>query len=147
MLIADFVRRAGLRFHVPEPSVPNGEVKLAQLYDWPGNVRELQSVVERAVIVSRGGKLTFDLPSNAGRKREIGSPPPPPSASQAVIPEQEWRNRERANVLAALRQANFKVSGKGGAAELLGISPGTLESRIKVLGINKRSEASGITPP
>ncbi len=147
LLIADFVRRAGLRFHVPEPSVPNGEVKLAQLYDWPGNVRELQSVVERAVIVSRGGKLTFDLPSNAGRKREIGSPPPPPSASQAVIPEQEWRNRERANVLAALRQANFKVSGKGGAAELLGISPGTLESRIKVLGINKRSEASGITPP
>ncbi len=147
LLIAYFARQAALRFHVPEPSVPNAEVKLAQLYDWPGNVRELQSVVERAVIVSRGGKLTFDLPTNTDRKREIGSPPPPPSATQAVIPEQEWRNRERANILAALRQANFKVSGKGGAAELLGISPGTLESRIKVFGINKQREASGITPP
>ncbi len=147
LLIAHFVRQAGLRFHVPDPSVPNGEVKRAQLYDWPGNVRELQSVVERAVIVSRGGKLTLDLPSNAARKREIGSPPPPPpSASQAVIPEQEWRNRERANILAALREAHFKVSGKGGAAELLGISPGTLESRIKVFGINKQREASGIPP-
>ncbi len=147
LLIAHFVRQAGLRFHVSEPSVPNGEVKLAQLYDWPGNVRELQSVVERAVIVSRGGKLAFDLPaSNTGRKRETASPPPPPAVSQAVIPEQEWRNRERDNILAALRQANFKVSGKGGAAELLGISPGTLESRIKVFGIDRRGEASGMAP-
>lgn len=147
LLIAHFVRQAGLRFHVPESSVSNGEMKLAQRYEWPGNVRELQSVVERAVIVSRGGKLTFDLPSNARRARDTASPPPLPSASPAVIPEREWRNRERANILAALREANFKVSGKGGAAELLGISPGTLESRIKVFGINKQREASGITPP
>ena len=57
---------------------------------------------------------------------------------EAVIPEKEWRNRERANVLAGLRQAGFRVSGKGGAAELLGINPGTLASRLKALGINKR---------
>jgi transcriptional regulator with GAF, ATPase, and Fis domain len=120
-------------------------VKRAQLYDWLGNVRELQSVVERAVIVSRGGKLTFDLPSPAGGKWEIPAPPPAHYASQAVIPEQDWRNRERANVLAALREANFKVSGKGGAAELLGISPGTLESRIKVFGMTRRARL-GITP-
>lgn len=149
LLIAHFVEQARLRFHVPEPGVPHGEVKLAQLYDWPGNVRELQSVVERAVILSRGGKLKFDLPTaHPGRKTETpASPSSAPAASPAVIPEQEWRKLERANILAALRQANFKVSGKGGAAELLGISPGTLESRIKVFGIDKRVEASEGTPP
>lgn len=146
LLIAHFVRQARLRFHVPEPAIPNSEVKLAQLYDWPGNVRELQSVVERAVILSRGGKLSFDLPAShaAGRKRETAASsalPAPAGAPQAVIPEVEWRNRERDNILAALRQAKFKVSGRGGAAELLGISPGTLESRIKVFGIDKRGEA------
>lgn len=147
LLIAHFARQAQLRFHVPEPSVPHREVSLAQLYGWPGNVRELQSVVERAVILSRGGKLTFDLPpSHAGRKRENASPPPAPAASPVVIPEQEWRNRERDNILAALRQAKFKVSGPGGAAELLGISPGTLESRIRVFGIDKRRQASQIDP-
>jgi transcriptional regulator with GAF, ATPase, and Fis domain len=57
---------------------------------------------------------------------------------ETVIPENEWRNRERANVVAALRQAHFKISGKGGAADLLGINPGTLASRLKALGINKR---------
>ena len=57
---------------------------------------------------------------------------------EAVIPEKEWRNRERANVLAALHQAGFRVSGKGGAAELLGLNPGTLASRLKALGINKQ---------
>lgn len=146
LLIAHFVGQARLRFHVPEPGVPNSEVKLAQLYDWPGNVRELQSVVERAVILSRGGKLSFDLPAShtAGRKREAAAtsaPPAPADAPQSVIPEVEWRKRERDNILAALHQAKFKVSGRGGAAELLGISPGTLESRIKVFGIDKRGEA------
>lgn len=137
LLIAHFVQQARLRFHLPEPSVPISEVKLAQLYDWPGNVRELQSVVERAVILSRGGKLIFDLPRSQTRpQRETGSPIP--AESKSVITETEWRDRQRDNILAALRQANFKVSGKGGAAELLGISPGTLESRIKVLGIDKR---------
>lgn len=147
LLIAHFVRQARLRFHVPEPGVPNSEVQLAQLYGWPGNVRELQSVVERAVILSRGGRLTFDLPSSpAGRKRETPASPPSPPAARTIIPEPEWRKLERANIVAALRQANFKVSGKGGAAELLGIRPGTLESRIKVFGIDKRGEASEGTP-
>ena len=44
---------------------------------------------------------------------------------------------ERANIHAALEASNFRISGKGGAAELLGINPGTLASRIKVLGIKK----------
>jgi transcriptional regulator with GAF, ATPase, and Fis domain len=55
-----------------------------------------------------------------------------------VIPEEEWRRRERDNILAALRQAGFRISGKGGAAELLDIHPATLTSRLKAFGIDNR---------
>ncbi len=137
-LIAHFVRQACLRFHVTPPSVPNREIERAQQYDWPGNVRELQNVVERAVIVSRGGKLTLDLPeSGKAPSSRKTSAPAPLVPTDAVISEQEWRNRERANVIAALRQASSRISGKGGAADLLGINPATLTSRIKSLGIDK----------
>lgn len=140
VLIAHFVRQAGLRFHIPPPSIPNREIERAQGYDWPGNVRELQNVVERAMIVSSGGKLTLDLPQ-AGKtsaKQKERTTQPAAVLPETVIPENEWRNRERSNVLAALRRAHFKISGKGGAADLLGINPGTLASRLKALGINKR---------
>lgn len=142
-LLAHFVRLSCLRFHLPSPSVPKREIERAQRYDWPGNVRELQNVVERAVIVSHGGRLTFDLPqiSMDPTRRDERPAPSAMSIPEAVIPEKEWRSRERANVLAALRQAGFRVSGKGGAADLLDINPGTLASRIKALGINKRDHA------
>ena len=141
-LITHFVRQASLRFHVAAPGVPAREMERAQRYDWPGNVRELQNVVERAVIVSRGGKLAFDLPESArSGSRPVRHAPPSPGSSETVIPEQEWRNRERANIIAALRQANSRISGKGGAADLLGISASTLASRIKSLGIERVSYA------
>ncbi len=138
-LIAHFVRQATLRFHVAPPAVPAREMERAQQYDWPGNVRELQNAIERAVIVSHGGKLTLDLPQNA-RSPKKGSERPalPNPQADVVIAEKEWRERERANVLSALRQANFRISGKGGAADLLGINAGTLASRLKALGIDKR---------
>ena len=143
VLIAHFARQAALRFHIPPPGVPGREIELAQRYDWPGNVRELQNVVERAVIVAHGGKLTLDLPEPGlapGKKPERRAPPRASAEpAGAVIPESEWRRRERDNVMAALRQADFRVSGKGGAADLLGLNPATLASRLKALGIDKRA--------
>ena len=136
-LISHFVRQSCLRFHTAPPVVPNREIERAQSYDWPGNVRELQNVVERAVILSGGGKIAFDLTST-GKPSGKGLEPSAPLPAGAVIPEMEWRNRERANIVAALRQAGVRVSGKGGAADLLGINPGTLASRMKALGIDKR---------
>jgi transcriptional regulator with GAF, ATPase, and Fis domain len=142
-LVAHFIRQATLRFHVPAPKVPAREMERAQRYDWPGNVRELQNVVERAVIVSRGAKLAFDLPeTNKSGVRPLRPAPLSPSSGETVVPEPEWRNRERANVIAALRQANSRISGKGGAADLLGIRPSTLASRIKALGIERGSYES-----
>ena len=140
-LVSHFVRQASLRFHVAAPSIPAREMERAQQYDWPGNVRELQNAVERAVIVSHGAKLAFDLPESirpSARPKRCTQPSP--ISSETVIPEQEWRNRERANVIAALRQANSRISGKGGAADLLGINASTLASRMKTLGIERRAD-------
>ncbi len=132
-LVAHFVRQAALRFHVPQPAVPKRELERAQAYEWPGNVRELQNVVERAIIVSHGGKLAMELPDG-----KLITSPQRVIPEGEVISEAEWREREKANVLLALRQTNYRISGKGGAAEVLGVNAATLTSRIKVLGIKPR---------
>jgi PAS domain S-box-containing protein len=107
-------------------------------YDWPGNVRELKNVIERAVILSQGNVLRLDLslPETA-----ITAKRPDRARSDsddgAVLTEKELKSLQKKNLLAALRQANWRVSGKGGAAELLGIRPTTLNDRIKTFGIKK----------
>ncbi len=106
-------------------------VQRLQQYDWPGNVRELQHVVERAVITSTTGRLNVELPSpaKAGRAAEA------PTADVAIRSDAQIRQIEADNIRAALRAAGGKVSGPGGAAELLGLKSTTLSSRIKALGI------------
>jgi len=111
-----------------------------QNYDWPGNVRELKNVIERAVILSRGNVLRLDLslPENAigsGQFVEQGSPP----GEEQVLNEQQMKALQKRNVLIALRQSSWRVSGKQGAAELLGVKPTTLTDRMKMMGIRKPS--------
>lgn len=110
-------------------------------YDWPGNVRELKNVIERAVILSKGNVLRLDLslpniPTRAPGIAALPSAPPAPSGIR-VLTEKELKDLQRQNLLAALKETNWRVSGKGGAAELLGIRPTTLTDRIKVLGLRK----------
>ena len=115
----------------PAPILTKANVALLQRYGWPGNVRELQNAVERALIRSRGRALQFDF--------DFGSrvaPARTPSAE--VLSEAEMRRREADNIRRALELADGKISGPGGAAELLGIKPTTLTYRIKTLGIKKR---------
>ena len=101
----------------------------------------MQHVLERAVITSTGGRLNVE-------------PPSPPSASRVAEPvvtdadrvrtDAEVRQLEADNIRAALRLAKGKVSGAGGAAEMLGIKPTTLASRIKALCMSGQpGEAQG----
>jgi formate hydrogenlyase transcriptional activator len=93
-------------------------------YPWPGNIRELQNVVERAVILARGNVLglsDFELPG-------IGSGAPFTRRDPTD---------ERQRIEEALAASRGRVYGIEGAAELLGIPPTTLESRIRRLGIDK----------
>jgi transcriptional regulator with GAF, ATPase, and Fis domain len=92
-------------------------------------------VVERAVITAESARLTLELP--AGPARNAGEPALSPAATGdgRVMTDAEMRRLEADNIRAALRQTSGKVSGPGGAAELLGIKPTTLASRIKTLGL------------
>ena len=103
-------------------------------YDWPGNVRELQNVIERAVITSTGRSLRFDLPAISG-----AAPASTAAAVEApaIATDAEMKRRERANLLAALEETGWKISGPEGAAELLGVRATTLSSRIKKLGLDR----------
>jgi PAS domain S-box-containing protein len=115
---------------------PLSQEDLAQLaaHPWPGNVRELQNVIERAIILSSGGKPSI------GRAMigPVPSPVPAPS-SDRILTAAEWLDLERANLLRALDASNGKISGNGGAAERLGVPPSTFSSRMKALGIERKS--------
>jgi transcriptional regulator with GAF, ATPase, and Fis domain len=65
---------------------------------------------------------------------------PAPAEAGHILTEAELRRRERNNVLAALFRAGWKIHGPGGAAELLGLKPTTLVSRIKKLGIQRQPQ-------
>ena len=114
------------------------EANMAELqrYDWPGNVRELQNAIERAVITAKSGKLRFHLP---GVERTATPIAEPPSSSQSgeILTDDALRDLERRNLLAALERADGKIYGAGGAAELLGLKPTTVASRIQRLGLKR----------
>jgi len=105
-------------------------------YNWPGNVRELKNVIERAVILSTGKVLRLDL-SMPGLVMDIDQVVDVAVENEEVLSEKEMRDFQKNNVIKALKQANWKVSGVGGAAELLGIRPTTLADRVRTLNIKK----------
>ncbi len=109
-------------------------------YDWPGNVRELKNVIERAVILSAGNVLRLDKSMSDMKTEDDSALAPEPSARQ-VMTEKEMREFQKDNIVAALQLANGRVSGPGGAAELLDVRPTTLADRIRALGIRKRQTA------
>ncbi len=118
-------------------------------YPWPGNVRELKNVIERAVILSTGNSLRLDLslpdePSDANADSyddAAGGQGTVTSQSRAepatVMTDAQLRELERNNLVAALERSGWKVSGSGGAAELLGVKPSTLSDRMRSWNISR----------
>jgi len=93
-------------------------------YDWPGNVRELKNLIERSVIISSGSTLKIELPSENGIRR-----------NQARTLDEV----QRQYILDTLDTTRWRIRGKNGAAQLLGLKPTTLESRMAKLGIRRAS--------
>jgi len=109
-----------------------------RLYDWPGNVRELQNVVERAIITSVDGRrLNLDraLPDVTGSTARAEAPSP--GGDDRVLTASELADLERRNLTRALQEAGWKIAGRGGAAERLGLNASTLSSRMRSLGIRR----------
>jgi transcriptional regulator with GAF, ATPase, and Fis domain len=137
LLAEHFLAQSSRKLGRAKPRLTPANVQRLQRYHWPGNVRELQHVIERAVIIADGPRLTIDLPAGAAGPPDQSAPPPVP-ADDTVLTDAEVRRLETDNLRAALRHAKGKVSGPGGAAELLGMKPTTLASRLKALGLSLR---------
>jgi PAS domain S-box-containing protein len=134
LLAAHFARKSARQMGRPTPQITIATMRELASYDWPGNIRELQNAVERAVIVSRGGPLQFELPEP--KPVVVTEVAPARLAAQpTLLTREELKRQERDNIVRALKQSNGKVFGPGGAAELLGMKPTTLASRIRALGL------------
>jgi PAS domain S-box-containing protein len=91
-----------------------------QQYAWPGNIRELRNLVENAMIISKGKLLRIIPPADpfVGRQKTLN-----------------LEDVERNHIIDVLRKTAWRIRGKNGAAEMLGMKPTTLDSRMKKLGI------------
>jgi formate hydrogenlyase transcriptional activator len=124
LLVQHFIRKFASRMN-KEVSHVSGEVMQAlRHYDWPGNIRELQNVVERAVIISSGPNL--EIPSGVLERIVAGDTPMLTRTLDEV---------QREHILEALRQSGGVLGGRNGAAVRLGLPRGTLQYRMRKLGI------------
>lgn len=127
----------------PPLGVTRQQSELLKSLPWPGNIRELRNVLERAIILSKGNRLRLDL-ALPGQVPQTNTQPleENPSGSSEFLTDAEFRQQEKQNLIAALEHSGWRVSGDGGAADLLGIKASTLTYRMKALEIEKPKESS-----
>ena len=139
MLVEHFLRKSASEFGRPVPRVRDEDLAEMQDYEWPGNVRELRNVIERAMILSNGNELRLRLvlPQQVAEETDPKEAVETAVRQKRCLKEDEFRQLQRANTIAALDNAKWQISGSGGAAELLGINPSTLAGRMKSLNIQR----------
>jgi len=139
-LVRHFVRVYGERMNKVVNDIPEYVIESLCAYDWPGNIRELQNLVERAVLMSEGGRFS---PPLLEPRRAI--------APTAVTPAQTLADMERVHIMDTLQKTNWVIGGRAGAATRLGIPRTTLISRMRKLGISRKPFRSAapwrISPP
>ncbi|MDX1952016.1 MAG: sigma 54-interacting transcriptional regulator [Verrucomicrobiota bacterium] len=131
-LAEHFVRQSSRKLGVPAPRFSRAQIRQLENYSWPGNVRELQNVLERAMILARGGVLRITLPDEQGQIEAS-----PRSAATDIINLSDLKNREREIIISALQQTNGKVYGNNGAAAMLAMKPTTLMSKLQKYGLRR----------
>ena len=149
-LAEHFARVFGDRQHRHAIRLGDGVIEALQAYDWPGNIRELQNVFERAVILSRDGLITREslllarpapvaAPSAAAPPSAVAAPAPGVTAvaDDPVGCVIRFSEAERRVIVRALELAGWRISGAGGAADILGLKPTTLHAKMKKLGVQR----------
>lgn len=149
LLAEHFLRKLNWRDTCNGPMRLSEEnIRALQDYHYPGNVRELENIIERAGILSHCFRYNLNVQQIldamllSEQRKQLDSIAKEPSAtdslSRRILTYAEMKNLERENLIAALQTTNYRIYGAGGAAELLGIKPTTLASRIKALRIPVR---------
>jgi transcriptional regulator with GAF, ATPase, and Fis domain len=124
LLIQLFVSEFAKLFGKHIESIDKRSFDSLQRYTWPGNVREVRNIVERAMILATGSRLYIETPS---------------VAPNGPVPSLFLMDAERDHLVSVLNMTGWRIRGKGGAAETLGLKPTTLESMIVRLGITRTS--------
>ena len=132
LLVEHIVRTIAQRLGRHLTEVPASVLRQLQNYDWPGNVRELGNVLERAVITSRAPELRLPEPL-------VSAPVESPEEADG---NGEWlrplKDIEKQHIQRTLGWTKGRIAGPGGAAEILGLHPNTLRSRMQKLGISAK---------
>ena len=121
-LVWAFVKQYEKKLGKRVDHIPRNAMDAMQRYSWPGNARELRNIVEHAMITSSGGKLHLH---------------PPDQAPGGIPTSGSLEDVERKHILGVLVKTAWRIAGKGGAAEILGMKRTTLLSKIKKLGIKR----------
>ena len=128
LLVWSAVDEFSAAMHKSVETIPRSDMECLQRYAWPGNVRELRNVVERAMILCSDPVLRIALPTGSALD------------DSAVLSMDEIQRR---HIAKAMEAAGGQIRGSGGAADLLGMKPTTLRSRMQRLGIDPRKLRDG----
>jgi formate hydrogenlyase transcriptional activator len=123
-LVWAFIKEFSYKMGKPIERVREADLAALQRYPWPGNVRELRNVVERSMILAAGAELRLAVPD-----RE--------AAGDVGQTSRLLRDVEQAHIVQVLKSTRGRIRGRGGAAEILGLKPTTLYSRMQRLGIDR----------
>jgi transcriptional regulator with GAF, ATPase, and Fis domain len=123
LLVMTFVKEFQKKMGKEIERIPNKTMQALQSYSWPGNVRELRNVIEHTMILNRDKSLVISMPD----------------ADFEAQPASRLDDVERRHIMSVLERTGWRVAGKGGAAEALGLKRTTLYSKMKKLGIDRSS--------
>jgi formate hydrogenlyase transcriptional activator len=126
LLVHYFVSQLSRRMRKSIKTIPKQAMDALTNSPWRGNVRELENFIERAVILSHGQELNVPM-------SELRS-----ASSRSAAPVSTFQQAERNAIIDALKAASGQISGKGGAAERLGLKRTTLQNKMRRLGIAKK---------
>ncbi|MDF2180938.1 sigma 54-interacting transcriptional regulator [Neptuniibacter sp. CAU 1671] len=145
LLTQHFLQKACTRANKMALKIPLSELEKLQQYHWPGNIRELENVIERQVILCQGDVVRFGHLDSA---LTDSNPTSVTSSGKQIPTATDLREQGRRAIILALEQSGGRISGAGGAAEILALKPTTLASRIKKLQIDPRQfrKKSALTP-
>jgi formate hydrogenlyase transcriptional activator len=124
LFVAHFVRTYAERQGKSIEHIPGDVMTAIENYDWPGNIRELQNFIERSVVLTKGIELQAPV-------AELTTPKLPDTGVGTLAAA------ERAHIIATLRETNWVVGGRSGAAARLGLRRTTLIAKMRKLGISR----------
>lgn len=131
LLVEHFMRKFSEKIGKKINRIAKPFMDKLQQYDFPGNIRELENLIERAVILSDTNYLNLEQWVNQ-----------PDTVSRTIDGFRTFEQMQHDYILEALQRTNWKVSGEAGAAEILGLNPKTLESKMRKMKIRRQDYLS-----